>query len=575
MQNKLRSFFLAPSLPYEAEQDSVRDMRVSSVCLFLVAISILEVLAFCVEGVFARIAAYIWFALGTFSFVYLCWHYLAALVGDLRKGALWGFIPLAVAIPFCFWFIDSYAFLNTESLSELHDTFAQMKKSDVAYTSVFWASYPSRSLTLNLIPTALFGISPWAYRAGFSFPILFGALFLFAGIRSFHRKERHASAVAALAAAALFSYPMFCQISRSFEMAISSVSYGLWAIGALLLFAARPSRAGALATAWTTGLLAASFTSGLALVALIWFLLALWMIRAFIRRETKIATLVSAVLANCIVVGVALYVIRPRTLRAKQIGFDQMLSSFQEALGYTLSFSHPVFTPSALVIPTIIAALFALCLRGGLVSLILAGWCLPVIWSATNLHGKIGPQLPFALYRALIIIPAILYVMSRCVLWLLKPLHRWPCAARACVLALTVSLYWPLSATFQTQPILTPPRAPVGREVVAMEVIKVASSMGLSPYSDAWVSNRADEKALENFLPCLQYFLPNWERVHNSQPLPLDAAQPKKPGIIVTLPHDPAATREYPGYRKEITEHSLKLSYSQNVVLTIVTLLPQ
>jgi hypothetical protein len=445
-----------------------------------------------------------------------------------------------------------------------------MKKADLAYTSVFWTS-----ITLNLIPTAIFGISPWSYRAGFSFPILFGALFLFAGIRRFHAKERHASAVASLAATALFSYPMFCEISRFFEMAISSTSYGLWAIGAMFLFAARPTVSSALTAAWTIGLLASSFTSGLALVALLWLLLGLWLARALIRRDSNIAALLSAILLNSVVVGVAMYLIRPRALRSKQIEFGQMLASFQEALSYTLSFSRPVFTPVDLVIPTAIAAIFALSLRGGLVPFILTGWCFPVIWSAANLHGKIGPQLPFALYRALIIIPAILYVMSRCLLWLLKPLDRKPWIGCCCVLVLAVGLYWPLAATYKTQPILHPTRAPEGREVIAMEVIKAIPALGLNPYSDAWIANRADEKVIENFLPCLQYFLPNWQRVHNSQPLPLTPTDAKKPGIIVTLPNDPAATQEYAGYRKQVSELSLKLSYTQNVVLAFVALTPQ
>jgi hypothetical protein len=108
-----------------------------------------------------------------------------------------------------------------------------------------------------------------------------------------------------------------------------------------------------------------------------------------------------------------------------------------------------------------------------------------------------------------------------------------------------------------------------------MEVIKAIPALGLNPYSDAWIANRADEKVIENFLPCLQYFLPNWQRVHNSQPLPLTPTDAKKPGIIVTLPNDPAATQEYAGYRKQVSELSLKLSYTQNVVLAFVALTPQ
>lgn len=576
MLDKFRRRCLTPSLPYEHEQNIAEGRGVRVACATLVALSVLEILVFAIGGLFARVAAYVWFALGAFSFCYLCWNYLVAIFTDLRRGALWGLIPLIVGIPFCFWHADSYILLNTESLSELHDTFTQMKKPDLAYTSVFWTSYPSRSITLNLIPTAIFGISPWAYRVGFSFPIIFGALFFFTGMRRFHSKERHASAIACLAATSLFSYPMFCEISRLFEMAISSTSYGLWAIGALFLFAARPTASSALTAAWTIGLLASSFTSGLALVALLWLLLGLWLARALVRRDTKVTPLVASVLLNSFVTGVAMYLLRPRALRSKQIEFDQMLASFQQALGFTVSFSKPVFTPSDLVIPTIVAALFAISLRGGIVPLILTGWCFPVIWSATNLHGKIGPQLPFALYRALIIIPAILYVMNRCLTWLLRPLDRKPWIARCCLLALTGALYWPLTKTFSTQPILQAnTAAPQGREAVAMEIIQALPTFGLTPYSDAWIANKVDDKAIENFLPCLQYFLINWERLNSSQPLPLGAGNAKRPGIIVTLPNDPATSQEYPGYRKQTKGFSVKVGESRDVSLTMIALHPE
>lgn len=575
MLDRFRTHLLAPALPYEHEQDSAKGRGVRAMSAALVALSLLEILVFAIGGVFSQVAAYLWFALGALAFAYLCWNYVVAVIADLRRGALWGLIPLVVGIPFCFWYVDSYSFLNTESLSELHDTYTQMKKPDLAYTSVFWTSYPSRSLTLNLIPTWLFGVSPWAYRVGFSFPILFGSLFFFTGMRRFHIKDRHASAIASLAATALFSYPMFCEISRLFEMAISSTSYGLWAIGAMFLFAARPTAASALTAAWTIGLLASSFTSGLALVALLLLLLGLWLARTLTRRDRDVTPLVAAVLLNSVVVSVAMYLIRARALRAKQIEFEQMITSFLQALDYTVSFSKPVFTPTELVIPTLLAALFAILLRGGLVPLILTAWCFPVIWSATNLHGKIGPQLPFALYRSLIIIPAILYVMSRCLTWALNPLYRKPWISRCCVLALIAALYWPLARTYSTQSILRPTRAPYGREAVAMEIVNALPGLGLTPYSDAWIANRVDEKTIENFLPCLQYFLLNWQRIHNSQPLPVSSTDPKKPGLIITLPGDSSIGQEFPGYRKQNSELSVTISQTQQVVLSIVSLQPQ
>jgi hypothetical protein len=565
----------SPALPYEAADVPPRPIGFVAGCTALLFLSILEILAFTVGGLCATVAAYIWFTLGAFSVAFLCWRYIAAVLADLRRGALWGLLPLAAGIPVCFFFIDSYAFLNTESLSELHDTYQQLKKPDYGYTSVFWFSYPTRSLILNLLPTALAGISPWSYRVGFSYPILLGALFLFTGIRRYHLKARGASAVAGITAAAVFSYPMFCQISRSFEMAISSASFGMWAIGALLLFAAEPTVITALVAAWTIGLLSASFTSGLALVALVILLMTLWAIRAFVRRDRAVAWLVSSAVVNCVVFFAALYLVRPRALRSKQIPFAEMWANFTDALGYSFSFSQAVFTPTELVIPTFLATLFALSLRGGLVSLILTAWCFPVIWSATNLHGKIGPQLPFALYRSLIIVPVLLYVVARLLLWCFSHLNRFPWAVRILSIALAIGMYFPMKKTYQSQSILTPPRPPEGREVISVELLSFIKGSGLTPLSEAWIANRTDERSVESFLPCLQYFLLNWKRIERGQPLPTESTESRTPGIIVTMPGDPLTLQSFPGYRAEVTTLPMTLSRLSQVTLSVVVLRPE
>jgi hypothetical protein len=428
---------------------------------------------------------------------------------------------------------------------------------------------------LNLVPTAFAGVSPWSYRAGFSYPILLGALFLFTGIRRFHLRERGASAVAGITTAAVFSYPMFCQIARSFEMAISSAGFGMWAIGVLLLFAAEPTVITAIVAAWTIGLLSASFTSGLALVALIILLLALWAIRAFVRRDRTIAWLVSAVLVHCVVFFIALYLVRPRALRSKEIPFAGMWANFTDALGYSFSLSQAVFTPTALVIPTFLAMAFALSLRGGLVPLILTTWCFPVIWSATNLHGKIGPQLPFALYRALIIVPVLTYVIGRLLLWCFSRMKRVSWAVSALSIALAAGLYFPMKQTYQSRSILVPPRPAEGREVITLELLSFIQKTGLTPLSEAWIANRTDEKSVESFLPCFQYLLLNWKRIDRGQPLPTENSQYKATGIIVTMPGDPLTQQSFPGYKTEVSTLPLTLSRHSSLALAVIVLRPE
>ena len=575
----LRKQLAAPALPYERADKPCDPAYAGAVCALLLGFSVLEVLAFTIGGFLSIAAAYIWIALGLFSFGYLCWTYGTTLFEDLKRGSLWGLLPLAVGIPLCFFNLDSFGMLNTESLSELQHALEEVQKPDLGYTGVFWVSYPSRSLLLNLIPTFLTGLSPWAYRVGFSFPILCGALFFFTGLKRYHGDNRFSSAVAALISTSIFTYPIFCSIARAFEMAISSLSFGLWAIGALLIFASRPSSTRAVVTAWTIGLLSASFTSGMALVALLWLMLAVWLVRAIVRSEGSVGKLVFGVLFNCIAVGISLRLVTPNVLRPRQIPFSDMLHNFQQAMSMTVSIPNIVFTPEALVIPTIIAALFALSLRCGLLPALLTVWCLPVVWSSINFHGKIAPELPFALYRALIIIPAILLIMGRFLFWLTNLFPRGIIMVRLAFILIAVGVCYSVRDTYSTKvqniPIMTEPQVAMGREVIAENVIKFIPTVGFSPYSTAWIVNRIDDRKIENFLPCLQYFLPTWKRIQASQPLPTTTLGPREPGIIVSLSDDPISAQSFPGYTKQLHSLSVILEPSKTKQLTFIVLKPE
>ncbi len=97
------------------------------------------------------------------------------------------------------------------------------------------------------------------------------------------------------------------------------------------------------------------------------------------------------------------------------------------------------------------------------------------------------------------------------------------------------------------------PRPAEGRELITQEVLKVIDQAGLSPQSSAWIANRTDERRIENFLPCLQYFLLDWTRLDRSRPLPLETADAARtPGVIVTMQDDPITSQTFPGYKLEL-----------------------
>ena len=120
---------------------------------------------------------------------------------------------------------------------------------------------------------------------------------------------------------------------------------------------------------------------------------------------------------------------------------------------------------------------------------------------------------------------------------------------------MALGICYSVKDTYRRELILTKDRAPLGREVIAEQVLKFIPTVGLSPYSSAWIVNRIDDKKIESFLPCLQYFLPTWKRIQASQPLPTTTSGPREPGIIVALSSDPISAQSFPGYSKQL--HSL------------------
>ena len=571
----IKSSFTKRALPYEESQHVPSKRAARTTISILAALSVLEVLAFVGGSVFSTIAVYCWILLGLVSFGFLVQRYVGCLLHDAKQLSLWGLVPLLASVIACFAYIKGYGFLNTESLSELQHSLEQLQRSDLGYTQMFWVSYPSRSLLLSLLPSTWMGITPEAYRVGFSFPLMLGAVFFYSGLRLSHERHPLSAAISGLVAASIFAFPMLVEFTRTFEMATSSTSYGLWAIAALLLFVSRPSSVSALTCAWAIGLLGASFTSGLALVALLLFALTAWLIRTLIQRDYALAGMIASVLLYSSVVTIALYLQQPRMLRSQPITFAEMWGKFIDGLTIVTSFGKTAFFPFLLVIPLIMSAVFALALRAGLIPFVAVAWCFPVVWSAVNMQGKIAPLLPFCLYRALVIIPVISYVFALFLFWLTARCGRativWRLALPVCAVAIVVTS----NETYRRHRALEPNRPAWGRESVVEEVTKLLPEYNLQPGTRGILVNRIDDPSIETFLPCAQYLMYGWRRVPIQEQIPPSDAQGPQPIIIVTTKDNQALSQEVPGLTKSIRSISVTRHERPPLELAVAIFLPE
>lgn len=572
--NKISTWIFSRPLPYESQGSCPAPDTARLIFRAGIGLAALEALAFALGGAFSISAAYLWIALGVTSVCFMLGSYLSTLLADARKLSFWGLLPLIAGAPLCFWNIRSYAYLNTEALSEVQSAFEQLARSDLGYTQMFWFSYPSRSLLLALVPSFFVDPSPLGYRLGFGIPMLLGSLFLYTGLRRFYAHHYFAAPLAAATASLLFAFPMLCEFTRTFEMVITSTSFGIWAIAATLLLATGPSLLSAIACAWCLGLLPASFTSGFALVALLWVILGAWILRARAKSDRPLASMLTGILLYGVVVGIALYSQQPRLLHAQQISFAEMFEKFQEGLRIVLSFGKPSFMPSFFTVPMCLVIVWALSFRGGLLPAFGIAWCLPVIWSAVTMQGKIAPQLPFCLYRALVIVPVVLFVFCAFAMWVtvrMKPARH--------LLSLLVLVGLGVAAfasrdTYRQHRVIGASRPALGREAIAEALVKILPAHGLRAGTPGLIVNRFDEPSVENFLPCVQYLLHGWQRVQLQEPLPLEALSANRPIVIVANDTNAVLSENIGAHQRTLHHISIPRHEKPNIDITVAVLLP-
>ena len=562
-------------LPYEESGESISVAGAKITISILSALGVLEVLAFACGAPFASIAAYCWILLGVISFGFLLWSYLWCLLSDVKSLSAWGMVPLLASLIACFANIKGYGFLNTESLSELQHSLEQLKRSDLGYTQMFWLSYPSRSLLLSLFPSAWMGTVPEAYRVGFSYPLMVGAIFLYAGLRLSHQRHPLSGAVSGLVASSVFAFPMLVEFTRTFEMAISSTSYGLWAVAALLLFVCRPTIISAVTCAWAIGLLAASFTSGLALVALLLFALVAWLVRTLMQRNYALAGMLASVIMYSSIVTIAFYLQQPRMLRSQPITFGEMWIKFVDGLAIVLSVGKSAFLPMLLVVPIALSAVCALTLRLGVLPLVGIAWCFPVVWSAVNMQGKIAPLLPFCLYRALVIIPVLLYVLALFLFWVTSRVGSNRIWWRLVLPIFVVGLVVTSKETYRRHRALEPNRPAWGRESVVEELSKILPEYNLWPGTSGILVNRVNDSSIETFLPCAQYLMYGWRRVPVQEQIPATDLVTPQPLVVVATHDSPDLNREISGLRKIIRPIAVTRHERPPLELLVAIFLPE
>lgn len=459
-------------------------------------------------GTAAWLAPRLWLAQGLVLAAAAAWLAGRAVVDDLRHRRWLGSACLLAALVPAFWGIGgtSTVTIHHEATQQVALGLENLGRSDLGYVESGFIHYPSRQYLLLALPARVLGRTVLALRLGFALVFTLAALTLFAALHAWLRQRGAEPALAGITVLAVPAFPFAFRFLRAFEQSMLPMCLAMAAVGLVLLCHLRLTPWRLAALTWVGGLLGASYTPSLATWGLLLATLAVATVLAFpSHRPAVLALAASAGLV--LLVGVASFLTRgdgPLTA-----GDALTASTTWCGLSAVLLGRPEPFAPWLLQLPFDAFLALALVGRLGWVSGAVAAWAVVVVVAASNLKGYAAPSPPFALHRALVIVPPLLALMLHHVLpWLarVRPAARtWACRLLALLLAGSV-LVPALAGAYRI--------VPGAAQALILDLQTAASEHGLSSLARPAIVVLQNHERYGDLKSYLTYFFPGSPLVH-------------------------------------------------------------
>lgn len=415
---------------------------------FVVVSTGLELTAFLLGGLFSVVASRFWVISGVFCLVASLGLVVRGLARDLRERQLLGLLALLTVFAFVFTQLDWTSLeggLADEGTREMEDTFRLAQRADLGFQQVAFG-YPTRHLLPSALPTWLLGRRIESHYLGFTLPFAWGLAVFHAGLVTHLRERRFGPLLAALATLLLVTTRFTVFYLRQAEQSSLPLSYTLLTAGGLLLCLERLTAPRAVLVFWAGALLAANYTPALASLGLLLSVLGLLAVGEAMRRRWLSTTLLLAALAGLsVILAVWLAILRQTYFVEGRLGSMEAPAALVERGLVELvgAGEGGVFFGPLLAVPMLAYLALALLFRFGFRHFLVAAWSLVTVAAAVVLRGYANPLPDFALHRAMVVLPPLLWGLS---VVLAKGLEkiRVP-SGRVASAAVFAAMLWPVS----------------------------------------------------------------------------------------------------------------------------------
>ena len=153
--------------------------------VFLLAASVLEVLAYAFGGVLSVIASRIWLAEGILLLGVFLFNAVKQVIRDIKEKKFIALLCFATLLAIFISCIGNLAIsdINPDSCIQVSTGIDSFALADWGYTGKGFLGYPNRQYLIAAIPSVLFGRSVFCLHLGFAFPFLIGLASIYIELR--------------------------------------------------------------------------------------------------------------------------------------------------------------------------------------------------------------------------------------------------------------------------------------------------------------------------------------------------------------------------------------------------------
>ncbi len=386
--------------------------------VYLLFISILELLACTKQGIYSVIASRVWLGTGLLLLAVLLAALICRAVSDFRgahTGEMLCFLLFSGMLLACLANLQ-VSDINPDSASQLAAGLEALQEADWNYTGNAFLGYPCRQYVLAALPTLLFGRSIFSMHLGFAFPFLAGMTLLFLELRAWMRETGLKEAYALLPVGAFVVIPFITEYYRNFEQAFTPVALTTLCAALYLRLLRRQDALSAFALSWTGCMLADSYTPALASLGLLCVFILLnvtgyWQRNngayAAILSRRKLPSITGILLTANLCTFFAATLLVERGDRITQLRDEQELKQILRAWTDFFSEKHARFF-GLFAGAVILYLVLSLTLRLRLYNLMISGWTLAVIVLSNRLKGYTSYEESWILERNMIIVPVLI-----------------------------------------------------------------------------------------------------------------------------------------------------------------------